>query len=734
MPERTQENQSANCYFCGRVCYIQRPLWQNGSGRKIHINGENGTACNNCLQAQNFTPRKECKQCNIRCHNDSSYIKEYWQPLEESLPNREYIETRLCEACSRLPEFADHVNADNIFCWHRNCSNQRNLLILTYDEKVIFICNEHRAQDMTNCEWCSREYPIIHTELIQDEAVCATCITNRSFTCDHCEELFPTSNHFNVNDQDLCQACFEEEFDECDSCSETKPINQLMPVSNAWSPTYDPHDIHKICEDCLNISEYHWQVCPIEAVAFNQELHRYYRLTDQIEYNEETFRAGDEISIEAGMELQRQGQWGPEEIPLELINPTGTGTARIYQGIAEVRIDNITDTNHASLNEILYRETEPQRQRDKKDLHRYIVQKIKSRLGRNTEGQIPPTHSRLYTGIELELLEGKWFKTEPYRMLDKELGPNIQTVHDGSIHGNAPGHEFLLPVVKRLSHWQKIQNAIQTLKEFDWKHNESCGLHFHFSKNEISPDNPKGIKNIFRVFYYLEPLIYAAVPPNRLNSRYCQPLGRFFKPEQVEKEVKLDYFYYAKFWKERALRPTHNNPHTINIRRLMPAGTPMDSNIELTREGAMYQHEQRRFGDGKFELAVMNSNKEEHYYPGRYVGFNLHALYKKGTIELRYFPARLEFNFVYLWAKIMEKLILYGLYNKPDIKLLQKITKTAKNPKRAVAELTKLIKLNKKENDFLIKQLKSQGKYEKQKPDLNEGRDLYDGIIPEPSF
>jgi len=287
-----------------------------------------------------------------------------------------------------------------------------------------------------------------------------------------------------------------------------------------------------------------------------------------------------------------------------------------------------------------------------------IINKVKNDLSSRNAPGVSPVHDRIYIGMEIEAQGGKYFTYTntrgmqgkgitlgPHKMLNRELPNGTRMVRDGSIRGNN-GQEFLPPIVKKQADWKKIERTMKALKTMDWKSNDSCGLHFHFSHATISPENPKLVKEIFRIFYHLEPFIFQCLPLPRRNNEFCKPIKSYFTPQEIKQDIKLDYWYYGNFWKKRIRRPNDPNHHP--------------SFVLTDRTGRITDH--INFGDGKMGKENMKIAKEQdHYFIGRYIGCNLHALYTKGTIELRYFPSILEFSYVYAWAKIMEKVFEYAI-------------------------------------------------------------------------
>ena len=480
---------------------------------------------------------------------------------------------------------------------------------------------------------------------------CQECANNYSFQCCGCDHYYHTDQRHSVDGDEYCEHCFEDSFNYCNNCEN--------PVSRDDSQYVDDEPY---CECCYQDHYFYCRLC-------EQDLDR----EEHVPIDIEGGKVCEQCFNEHGSEFSRcphtnHNIWIRDYnmYVLENGSPVSLNWARsnLPGSLCEAMQREMRNSRNAIESQLNVRDSLSGRfiprmpKRSIGDFCSIIINKVKSDLSSRNAPGVSPVHDRIYIGMEIEAQGGKYFTYTntrgmqgrgitmgPHKMLNRELPNGTRMVRDGSIRGNN-GQEFLPPIVKKQADWKKIERTMKALKTMDWKSNDSCGLHFHFSHATISPENPKLVKEIFRIFYHLEPFIFQCLPLPRRNNEFCKPIKSYFTPQEIKQDIKLDYWYYGNFWKKRIRRPNDPNHHP--------------SFVQTDRTGRIVDH--INFGDGKMGKENMKIAKEQdHYFIGRYIGCNLHALYTKGTIELRYFPSILEFSYVYAWAKIMEKVFEYAI-------------------------------------------------------------------------
>ena len=491
-----------------------------------------------------------------------------------------------------------------------------------------------------------------------DETWCDHCYQNDTFTCNDCESTFD-SNHESyrrdTHDNNVCQACYDDHWFTCSHCAKVDHSD------NCATGHYINGEAIDICEPCQESQFWRdtvggdfWRNGEFSEVrlADRGHCHEPYLLSHRSDF----------------AECAGTGIWIYLQATDSFIQYNGTIYSREYAEEHHMPVPDRrygwSPPDHAA---------NPQPRRLGLDgARRQIKTKITQEMSGRQSPTASPVHDKVYIGIELESQAGEYFLEAPHRLLSREI-PTTKIVHDGSIEGE--GWEFLPPVIKKAKDWKTIQKLVETLKTFGWNAHRSCGMHLHLSHGKLNPDNPQVVRNIFRMFYWLEPIIFRCLPPSRTNNKYCYPISQYFSEKDIGTDLKLDYWYYSNFWKKKINRRDGNSrqPHF----RFNKNGDKVDM-IE--------------FGTGKYQKGNMEIDKKEHYYVGRYIGCNLHALFAKGTLELRYFPATLDFNYIKNWAQIASIMVMYGI-NQHPIEPIIALAKSRGNFEKAIKELGKILNL-----------------------------------------
>ena len=477
-------------------------------------------------------------------------------------------------------------------------------------------CFEEFAAVCINCE---EAFQTSETETFEGELWCRGCFNDNTASCDECGlRLHTDSDSLHCIDEgSYCESCYNELYFFCSYCDYDRRKEDYDQFEIATSSPYT----EKLCSNCRDEGEVNLITCSRSGVLLNMDNHDSFYIDDNRNY----------IWI---------------------------GWARANLDAHQIHLLEALTDNHLSRLRGIQNAAMSKPKRNIGDMLSRLVNKSKSNLQQTLPQTCSPVHDKIYIGMEIEALGGKFFTYNnskamkgkgitmgPHRMLSTELPKGTRMVHDGSIQGSN-GQEFLPPIIKKRADWKKIERMVKSLKELDWQSNSSCGFHMHFSHAAISAENPKLVKEIFRIFYYLEPVIFACLPQNRRDNDYCKPISKFFTKAEMAQDFKLDWWYYGNFWKKRIQRPNDHNNH--------PAYVVTDETGQIL--------DNISFGRGAWTKENMKiAKRDDHYFVGRYIGCNLHALYQKGTIELRYFPSILEFGYIYGWGMLMQAVFDYAI-------------------------------------------------------------------------
>lgn len=202
-------------------------------------------------------------------------------------------------------------------------------------------------------------------------------------------------------------------------------------------------------------------------------------------------------------------------------------------------------------------------------------------------------------GIELEAVNG-----DPYAVASK-LDRRIGISHDGSIQGSAP-IELQLPPCSDEKLESIVKHTARIMHNAGYKVNRSCGMHIHVDARHISDNGPELFK-ILSIYYAIEPVIYAMLPPSRRTNRYALPLRDWIG------ETKM---------------------------------------LELSRKTPPSIDELSTLWYKARDVNQTQSYKHNKYDSSRYHGFNIHSLFNIGTVELRYHHGTLNRRKILNWINL----------------------------------------------------------------------------------
>jgi len=199
-------------------------------------------------------------------------------------------------------------------------------------------------------------------------------------------------------------------------------------------------------------------------------------------------------------------------------------------------------------------------------------------------------------GIEIEAIGGN-----PSRLvLEKGIGISP----DGSLRGPNPIELQTYPASYDVLEGI-IDRTTKTMKDNGYHVNKSCGLHIHIDSTRFR-DNPTMLFNIISTYYAVEPLIFRMLPPSRRVNPYTQPLRNWID------EIKM--------------------MEMANVKNL----------------SIPYLENQWYRGGGEAKVTMFKGRK---YDTSRYHGLNLHSLFSKKTLELRYHHGTLNATKIKRWIE-----------------------------------------------------------------------------------
>jgi hypothetical protein len=254
-----------------------------------------------------------------------------------------------------------------------------------------------------------------------------------------------------------------------------------------------------------------------------------------------------------------------------------------------------------------------------------------------------------YAAVEIEASEIKDAR-KLNAVIDKW---NCAVVHDSStgVHG------FEINTVPACGNAlsEQLEAICTALEQGKAQTSESCGLHVHVDCRDFGYQE---VRKFIEVYSVIEPVLFAAVHPDRSHNTYCVPCGtRYFrkfvqgvKPEKIQVNAKHERNVSETKVLKKALLPIVYGSDALK-QSAYGGKQPAFHNSRADHYG--------RVGEGRNEL--------------RYAAVNLHSYFLRGTIEFRMHHAALNFTEIYGWAKFLVALL--DAVNKTSHHNIQQFTK-----------------------------------------------------------
>lgn len=230
-----------------------------------------------------------------------------------------------------------------------------------------------------------------------------------------------------------------------------------------------------------------------------------------------------------------------------------------------------------------------------KSLAETVGRQVRRRI---TDAEVDlPLPERLM-GIEIEA-ERRWSPT----LHTSTLPIGWTVVGDGSLRD---GVEYKLtePLAGG-----KLAGAIESMfamNEFGRSYTSSCHIHIDILEEEVTPET---LQSLFLLLFMTEEVMYQVGDPGRKYCGFTHPL-------------------------------TYLSSQQIAALTLGPEA------FRAEREAVMPMYSDLDEPDRHFNSVLRNGS--------RYVGFNVQAMYKYGSIEFRYFPTPISKDELYSWIRLCQ--------------------------------------------------------------------------------
>jgi hypothetical protein len=239
-------------------------------------------------------------------------------------------------------------------------------------------------------------------------------------------------------------------------------------------------------------------------------------------------------------------------------------------------------------------------------------------------------------GVEIETERG-----DDRYGLAYDLPDYIGVETDGSLDDT--GIEIITPRASGDELGRILQSTCKTIANHNFMATKSCGLHIHLDGRHdfIEEREIKGAKvsRLLRAYYAIEPMLYAMLPASRFDNHYCLSIRGLYDYSKLKtcNPEKLEVIWYKEMDKDSR-----------------------------------------------------NQRKNNKYDNTRYCGINLHSLFYRGSIEIRYHSGSIDYQKIKNWIRLNQAIIDYVVKRYRESEIIGLI----KRPERYnVAEIAKVLRL-----------------------------------------
>lgn len=285
------------------------------------------------------------------------------------------------------------------------------------------------------------------------------------------------------------------------------------------------------------------------------------------------------------------------------------------------------------------------------------------------KGQFKRNPMRRHISVEIEVDAFDAYSSKQLNtVLNKWKDP---VVSDGSLHNgfeintNPCNGDVYLDHMKDLCDGLAAMSAGCTV---------SCGLHVHVNvkgtpliKNDGTPITRHGeqvydprsaythydLRRLIMLYYLVEPAIYGLVAPQRLESRYAKPCGKFYMtnkttPKDFRKEQVVKLYREGRPLPERVLTNGGVVKRTRKIVSWDSRGEPV---YKLVSETTTPNNTFKQTG------TAITTSKAAKYQAVRYYALNLHSFFVRGTVEFRHKEGTVDYNEIVNWSLICAQVV-----------------------------------------------------------------------------
>jgi len=157
--------------------------------------------------------------------------------------------------------------------------------------------------------------------------------------------------------------------------------------------------------------------------------------------------------------------------------------------------------------------------------------------------------------------------------------------------------------------FRRVEKFLKLLRDHGYGVDRTCGLHLHLNITKKDARNAAFLINLVKGYYHFENILLSMLPKSRQHNSYCLPI----------------------------------NPDR------------MIGNYESSKP-RLPELKEAFYECGRRHIKIL---ARDHYFGKRYFGLNLHSIFYRGSLELRYHSGTLDYKKIRNWVLLNAKIVRY---------------------------------------------------------------------------
>ena len=258
-------------------------------------------------------------------------------------------------------------------------------------------------------------------------------------------------------------------------------------------------------------------------------------------------------------------------------------------------------------------------------------------------------HNRC-VGVEIEVEQC----SDRYAITD-DLPQMVGVSEDRSL--DSSGIEIQTPPASGAKFEKVVKDTLKVISRYGCHATMNCGLHIHIDARDVRY-NPTKLSKILRAYYAVEPLLFAMLPKSRYENRYCKPLRQNYTYEELITRGldKLERIWYKE--------PDKDTRNRMKRTKYDEKGT-------------------------------------------RYAGLNLHSLFYRGSVEVRYHSGTTDWNKIRHWTILNLCIVEYAInhYQEKEIKALSLELQERAQASKLLSKIAKIVRIPNSTKKYIAKRI-----------------------------